>query len=390
MSPFLLPKNVAKSLAAQGPAFTTDTVYDISLILRRRCPSESGILGGRRTLENFEDNIWPLNGERDLEEMETRWDRGAESSISSYKRRRTNGEQKADNLSDFLNTVRSNVIVSIGTTTTMQGRTAFSYQGNDSFISASTHLQYVKENLQEKRGKVSTETAKPTMKPRIESKDRDRFSKTFKRTKSIEGQDSILNLLAVKTNVNRLPDRPNIPVQRHMHEQRNRKRKSEDFRMEKENLGTATITITDTAISKSKAVIDQEIRDHKLRATINARQPRLAKTEHDQTAKPYIFLSSSPLRCEDSQPRSDPGGPPPLFDLKSNTPSTLNGGGTGFKTTDTRPAPTLHTTSMAKIRLTGSNVATKKTLGVRRSMAGWSARKNQAFSVPSRRSDPQP
>lgn len=390
MSPFLMPRNVAKSLAAQGPAFTTDTVHDISLILRRGCPSESAILGGRRTLENFEDNLWPLNGERDPEEVETKWDKGAGNSISTYKRRRTDDEQKVDRLCDFPNATRSSAMVSIGTTTTMQSNSAFSYQGSDSFISASTHLQYVRENFQEKRSKVSTETADPTVKPMIESQEYDRFAKSFKRTKSSEGQGSILNFWALETNGNRLTDRPNIPVQRNVHHQRNRKRKSEDFQVEKENLPITNIEITDTAISKPRAVIPHEFTDHKLRPAINASRPRLAKTEHDQSANPYIFLSSSPLQCENPHPRTGPSDPAPFFDLSSNVPSTRDGDGTGRKTLDTRPATTLHNTTVDQVRMTGSNVATKKTLGVRRSMAGWSARKNQGFSVPSRRPDMQP
>lgn len=344
---------------------------------------------GRRTLENFEDNLWPLNGERDLEEMEIKWDKGAENSISSYKRRRTNDEQNADRLSDYPNTMRSSAVVSVGITTTMQSSSAFSYQGSKSFISASRHLLYAKENFQENRSKASTEIAKPTMKPKFERQEHDRFTKTSKQSTLIEGQGSILHFCASRTNGNRLPDTPNIPVERHMHEQRNRKRKSEDFQMGKENLPT-TITITNTAISKPRAVIPKELADHKLRAAINSSRPRFETTGHDKTTKPYIFLSSSPLRGEDSQPRIDPGGPSSLLNLKSNIPSTLDENDTRCKAIDTHPATILHTTTVAQVRMTGSNLASKKTLGVRRSMAGWSARKNQGFSVPSRRSDKQP
>ena len=390
MSPFLLPNNVANFLAGQGPTFSTDTVHDISLILRRGCPSENAILRGRRTLENFEDNLWPLDGEGDFEEMETKWDKGAENSISSYKRRRTDDEQKGDRFSDYSNAKRSSAMVSIGTTTTMQSSSAFSYQGSGSFISASTHLQYVRENSQEKRSKVSTETAKLTMKPKIESQERDRFTKTVKHTKLVEGQGSILDFCASKTNGNRLADRPNVPVQIHMREQRNRRRKPEGFPIEKENLRTTAVTITNTAISKPMAVTPQELTDHKLRAAINSSRRSLETAEHDKSARPYIFLSSSPLQGGDSQPRTDPNSPPPIFNLKGYIPSTLDDDGTGCKTIDTRPSTTLHTTTVAQVRMTGSNVATKKTLGVRRSIAGWSARKNQGFSVPSRRSNMQP
>lgn len=363
-------------------------MHDISLILRRGCPSETAVLVGRRTLENFEDNLWPLNGERDFEEMEAKWDKGAENSISSYKRRRTDDEQKADRLSDYPNAMRSSEMVSVGITTTMQSSSAFSYHGSDSFISASTHLQYARENFQENRSKVSTEIPKPTMKSKIERQEHDRFTKNFKQTSLIEGQGSILNFCASRTNGNRLPEKPNISVERHMHEQRNRKRKSEDFQMGEENLPT-TIKITNTAISKPMAVIPQELADHKLRAAINSSRPRFEKTEQDNTTKPYIFLSSSPPRGEDSQPRTDSGSPPPLFNLKGNIPSTHDENGTRCKAIDTRPATTLHTTTVAQVRMTGSNLASRKTLGVRRSMAGWSARKNQGFSVPSRRSDMQ-
>ena len=87
--------------------------------------------------------------------------------------------------------------------------------------------------------------------------------------------------------------------------------------------------------------------------------------------KTYLFLSSSPpptdgliQDAEDSESVSENVG---MQQAVTKVPQTY------------RPAKTMHVTSVAQ--LNAANGA-RKTLGVRRSMNGWSDRMNRGFSTP--------
>ncbi len=375
MSPFLLPKNAANLFAPKGPTLTTETVHDISLILRRGCPSESELVEGRQTLENPSDDTWPLNGEHDPEIMETIWDTGAEHYMTAYKRRRIEDDVNNDTFWGCGRTATSNTILSIGTTTTMQKNSKISHQGYNSFISATTHLQQVKEAIQETRGRTSSAGSAKLGPVSIDG------SQQAKPTKMSQGQGSLLSFWAAKTHIERLPcsentsketfppyrNKPTDGEQRLDEVHRREAKLPAAAPLEKPKISNPNISL---------AVIPHELADHKLRSTVSTR-PYLTGIKHDQNVKPYVFLSSSPPRCEDVQLKTDTSATPPLADDKSsveivNVDVRPND--------DVRPATIFHTTTVDEVRATSN--PRKKTLGVRRSIAGWSARRNQGFSVP--------
>ncbi|KAK4508700.1 hypothetical protein PRZ48_002439 [Zasmidium cellare] len=96
---------------------------------------------------------------------------------------------------------------------------------------------------------------------------------------------------------------------------------------------------------------------HKPRSAPLTRKPSKQTDENDATGDRYMFLSSSPQKGDDE--------PPPAKNDEAEDQEEANDVVPAF-----RPASTLHTTSMS------SATTTRKTLGVRRSLQGWSARKS--------------
>ena len=125
-------------------------------------------------------------------------------------------------------------------------------------------------------------------------------------------------------------------------------------------------------------VIPPGLANHKLYS--RPQQIQYRADENDQTPKHYLFLSGSP------PPTSDLASEQTLLDndvgatccAKATLKKTLLGGETSGG--NIRPASTFHTTSVAEVKA-GANHS-KKTLGIRRSMTGWSSRGNQRFSIP--------
>lgn len=128
-------------LVNQGSTINSETVNDIARILRRRTTTQAQISDASDRLQSMHDNLWPLNGEETVGEKWSRWD-SINSCDPSFKRKR----MQDDDCSVTLNsTVRMDPYVTghIGSTTTMQSSSTFSY--NTSFISAAAQLQCVDE-----------------------------------------------------------------------------------------------------------------------------------------------------------------------------------------------------------------------------------------------------
>lgn len=124
-------------------------------------------------------------------------------------------------------------------------------------------------------------------------------------------------------------------------------------------------------------LIPQPLASHKIRPMPNTTRPRFNADGELHGKKDYAFLSSSPPRARDEADTTTSPLKPNSIEQGKNMPlpaaPTYN---------DSRPAATLHTTSVAQV--SAANTVHRKTLGVRRSMNGWSSRGGQGFSVPGR------
>lgn len=377
ISPFLSSKNVSRYFVPQGPALTIDAVQDISRILKRERPSEHDIFEGCRTVESPDDNLWPLNGEQDPEVVESRRNEGNEDALKSYKRRRVENSAISDKLADIRGgkqLVKSSAESLIGTTTTMQNSSTFSY---NNFVSAATQLHNVKEDIQKRNILTDWEKNASRSKDRSQRGDANvRISKTIKKC---VGQGSLLSFWSVKTDINDLHVRTttsprNLPLFDDEESKKNQEQESEEIDARiatMADIGAASGTVHKAKPSVNN--IPQGLANHKLRSFAESSRPYLSATEREENKKQYVFLSSSPPPCEYAEKVT--------MDARNNTPS-IDEQSTSKKTNDFRPATTFHNTSLAQVRAT-SNFP-KKTLGVRRSMAGWSSRGSHGFSVPSR------
>ena len=105
--------------------------------------------------------------------------------------------------------------------------------------------------------------------------------------------------------------------------------------------------------------------NHRLETRKNLIRPKQLTDSEQHARNDYVFLSSSPPlpvpKLEDI-PAKPPGltSNPPLLPL-------------------IRPATTMHTTTLS---IAQNSAGSKKTLGVKRSMNGWSGGKGQAFRPP--------
>ena len=129
--------------------------------------------------------------------------------------------------------------------------------------------------------------------------------------------------------------------------------------------------------------IPPSLANHKMYS--QSRQVRHRTDDDDRPPKHYLFLSSSPPPINDEAPQ------------QITSPNDVSGTGcthailekNGFEGESSggniRPASTFHMTSVAEVKV-GANHS-KKTLGIRRSMTGWSSRGNQRFSIPGRASN---
>lgn len=353
---------------------TADIVKDISLILRRDCPSEKEIIKGCNTVENHDDNIWPLNGEHDPEVAESRWDKR----MIPNKRRKVEGSEAEDKLSrSYAPTYTSNVSArsSIGTTT-MENRSSFSCQGTNGFVSAATQLHHVNEDIQAR--KSAAEKRRIPMDSLGGEKQREVYPRIPKETKTGEGQGTLQSFWAERTETNGHGKTTALPQD------------SLPYTHQRSHIGSKQISKV-AALSKevqrsgtSLAVIPKGLADHKLHSLPVTSRPYLPASERSSNSKHYVFLSSSPPRVPDPQKDSNTSSdilPSAGFKNKLGINSSKPG-----NVDDIRPATTFHTTSLAQLRA-ASNVP-KKTLGVRRSMTGWPPRENQGFSIPSRTNVP--
>lgn len=134
--------------------------------------------------------------------------------------------------------------------------------------------------------------------------------------------------------------------------------------------------------------IPQRLASHKLNPRPNTTRPRFPSDESPQSKKDYVFLSSSPRQPQDEAETTDsPLSSKACEQQENNSPvqAAMKSHDSRPATTqhsDSRPAATFHTTSVAQIQ--AANTVQKKTLGVRRSMNGWSSRVGQGFAVPGR------
>ena len=358
LSQFLSTKKVGRYLVNKGPAVSSDTVNDISRILRRGCPIEAHILEASKNLQSHQDDLWPLTAEEDSKAFQARgskWDE-ARGNERVLKRRRMNGSESVDSLAESKTTY---MMTSIGGATTMQSSSSFSYNGKSGFVSAASQMQLIEDE------------------------------------KFVYGSSNALlgeSILPSKANNDNKP-KPQQEQQRNLmnmwggnkHNAKDEGSVSLDM-LEEDHYQEAVRASTETQAQLSSdqshvtprnllSALPQAFAAHRLPVTSITR-PALTIHGDEPAKKQYVFLSSSPPPEQ---------GIPQTVEVQDENEmpvSPMSGSNGNDKPTEIRPATTFHSTTVSQV--SAASRAPRKTLGVRRSMNGWSTKAPQGISVPRR------
>lgn len=327
LSPFLSMKNVARLLATQGPTVNVPVAVDIARILRRECPSGERIKEESRRLPSIYDDLWPLTGQGSIEAAQKQWGNRYDDNIPSSEKQAFKRLRTSRELGDSSGScVISKSTTYIGTTTTMDNTASFSYRGSAGFSSAATQLQLARESNDIVQPATSLEGSSTVGagKPKKRSKQSADLIKMWGNRDSAEA---------------RCKDKGIAALAHHG---------SQDTSSDRSTVPRLPL-----------AAIPQELAAHRLNPVVK----RSAPQEH-------IFLSSSPPTTDNLG--EDPG---------NKVEPAAHEAGSMLK-----PAHTQHITSISQLQ-SDSNVS-RKTLGVRRNMAGWAARPSNSFKVPAMKSKP--
>ena len=370
LSPFLSPKPVGNLLVNQGPTINSNTVNDIARILRRRTPSQAQISEASDKLQSMHDDLWPLNGEevKAIGEKWSRWD-SINSCDQPFKRKKMQDDDRSAILST---TVRMDPYVTghVGSTTTMQSSSSFSY--NTGFISAAAQLQHVDN--------PRTMNPKPGAMEKPSKACKGRAGANHLSNLGPRGQSNLMSFWGTKAGTESEIIPFEILTEERSEDQVARCSRTSHY--DTVSGLTATRALASNEIPGLPAIathlpIPEALATHRLQPLSNTNRPRpLGHEDEPLKKKPYVFLSSSPPHSEElvktEEKQNDNESP-------SAVVSRVEESEIESRHRDTIPSRTFHTTSSAQLRSDGTS---RKTLGVRRSMNGWSARGSHGFSIP--------
>ncbi|KAI9768695.1 MAG: hypothetical protein M1840_004690 [Geoglossum simile] len=372
-SEFLSHKALTPHIEKKGPSFSYNLTQSIARILNRDCPSEASIMDSLGDMENLEDNLWPTTGEDNEIKGEggDNWEVGGGFKERASKRQRLrNGMPQP--LTDMTRTLVSAPHIATSTTT-MQRSTSFSVASTTmtaNFVSAGSYLQDLDKG---KSGSAAGEEC-------------DRVGKRRKPSQVVDQttQDLPLKVASAKA-FKRSGDQPSlrgffpktVGDKEDLHT-------GQGFEPPQPKPSTKVGPSEKTRISTQQTAsmhripqpaIPPPLANHRPRAApLPYTPPQPTSPQPGQEHKPYIFLSSPPP--ENAHRKG----------IKPESPSEKKprepvGGN------DVRPAKSPHMMTTAQVQATGSSGSQRRTLGVRRSLNGWTSRANQGhgFVVPGRK-----
>ena len=372
LTPFL-PEDLHKRLAERGPNFSDEVVADIAKILRRDMPSQEALTRGLQSLskdESAEDNLWPSDGSHrlTLEQMQAMMPVHGMSLQEALKR----------NTSTFpgasLSCSTSTWDTKYGVGTTITNTSSFST------ANMSVGFTTAKHELETNRP-----PSVPTLVPSTSNPEPQRKKLKLEKAKSAQG--SIATFFSKPRQVITITDTPAEEAREHWR----------SVPMPRPEPLLAPLP----AAVKLESTIPTELSSHRLAAssnhrpyststhlgsselskdsaiTSNFKRPRPALEPTSPNArKKYVFLSSSP-------PPDDSTGPK-IIDLEAVSNSETNpihidddeNSAPLMITNTSKPAAT--SLSLLKQQTSAKNgFGVKRTLGVRRALAGWDDRKNR-------------
>lgn len=347
LSPFLSGQAIGKLLDEKGPSLQSSTVQSISQILRRPLPSVASIVKSSENLRSDEDNLFPLGGENEEHNDESRW--SSDTGNLTYSMGQRPVKRQRIELGRPVGAAEESKASWKRTYTTTMDQSSRFTTTSVAFGSAKSHLQVLSEHsvncaIEKERPELVQDPQKPNSSGKHKSKLR-------------EGQGTLNGFLG----------RPEPQILKRSKPDSQYPTTSNTY-MAKNTINQPRVVSTTSELIG----ISPALGEHRLGMGKRLSRPQHTTSVEQIERNDYVFLSSSPPRAKPPEP--DPVETPPAV-LTSNPPllplirppTIMN-----------RPAITMHMTSVAMVQ----NTASKKTLGVKRSMNGWPPQKGKAYVPP--------
>jgi DNA helicase-2/ATP-dependent DNA helicase PcrA len=359
LSPFLEPPSLAPLLNERGPSLRSSTIQTIAQILRRPLPSAESISKSSCFLRSAEDDLFPINDNEEETREEFDWHSGAGKPTFTKGQRAPT--RKRVELGRSTSLIEQGCKASLGSTypTTMDRASSFkasSVAVNTTFVSAGSHLQALKEESVNCVVAISEELNDKNEPPKA-------MRLSGKTTKDKDGQVTLFSFLGkADPQVHKRP----APRSEELEPRKIIKTSFQPLGMSRDINTPRQITHCDESTAIAPALAN-----HRLVAMQNGSRPKQAVHSQEHRRNDYVFLSSSPPRQMAPVVDSEeiPEKPPGLTAKPALLPLI-------------RPATTMHTTTVS---ITQNSLGSKRTLGVKRSMNGWSSGNGRAFRPPTMR-----
>ncbi|SMR52605.1 unnamed protein product [Zymoseptoria tritici ST99CH_1A5] len=317
MSSFLTQPGAASFFEEHGPNLALSAVTSLSTTLRRDCPQPTVVAQLKKGLERDEDNFWPLNGEQPPERL-AKWDNDRRDAAQT----------------GFISASTTWAQSSSVTMDRPQGfSTASSTMPVVGFTSVAARYDELMEQAQlRKVDNRAKEKEKQVAEPEPKGKKR-----------QIEGQGTIASFFAKK---GKTVPAVGVDVAKQVLARSQTHRPKQPLRELPDGANN---------IGPSRASAPApSLPSYKPRSTPMFSRPEAPRKaiESPKNASKYVFLSSSPTREEPEQEN--------IVQAKSDEPADV-------APPTFRPASTLHSTTMSQVQ------PQRRTLGMRRSLHGWSA-----------------
>ena len=360
LSPFLEPPSLAPLLNERGPSLGSSTIQSVAQILRRPFPSAGSITKSSSLLRSAEDDLFPVNNDDEGTKEESDWKSGA-GKLTYTKGQRAPTRQRVElGRSTSLAGEGSRVNWGNAYPTTMDKAFSFSSASvivETTFVSAGSHLQALNEH--------SVNCAVGLL---MKSDDNHGYSKAKgapKAPKGSDGQGTLFNFLGKSESKALKRPAPNIDGMEH---RKNLKTSSQAMGMGRDINRPRPNPLCNESLGISPALAS-----HRLGAGQTIVRPRHVIHNEEHMPNNYVFLSSSPPRPKLTPDQLEVPEKPPGLTAKPDLLPLI------------RPATTMHTTTLS---IAQASLGSKKTLGVKRSLNGWSSGNWQAFRPPTMKRPP--
>ncbi|KAI9733487.1 MAG: hypothetical protein M1818_007235 [Claussenomyces sp. TS43310] len=378
LSPFLSPKSLTAYLSDKGPSINSTVSQTIARILRRPLLSPTKVEVALNDLDSLEDDLWPVNVDP-IEENDGRW--GESDGITNRTNEQLSKRQRVDQAainSTFRNSSRPTQWQPAYNTTMGQSASfsAVSTVLNKGFVSAGSHLQVLSKQsvscLAETLPKSSDQLLQSGSGPSIDSEVpkvvRAASARTAKRS---AGQAGITRFFSKKATVD-----PLTTTQDPTSCTRQEARPSTREPLVKSYSAPARVNLSG-AITPAPPDVLPSLGNHRLGSAQLRAPPKQTYDDETPAKSAYVFLSSSPQAAEGH--KKDVEDTTPNIELPAKTRPEAGVKLPREATNRSRPVQTIHVPSMTGINTLN---APRKTLGVRRSMKGWSDRMNRDCNKP--------